>query len=355
MLSLLREYEDARQAYQKAIESLEEFEAIKKASLQRLIANTWRSQVEYDQAELGYQVALSFLGSQPEDEPDPWWSEWIQINLELMILYYWMDDVSRLQGLLEEIKEPVNQFGSAIQIATYNSSLVRWYLRRDRFRVTDNTLDIRRKAVDLFKKFGTPADIASETFSLGFCLLWHGSLYEALQVLQSSLSQAKLIGDPTLQTRCLNYLTILFRLLGQVEKVREYAQFSLTLSQKTDMKDYHFTAMANQAWIVLRENKISEAESLFEEAIAFLNQHEIVHSFQWVARIPLIFIYLKKQHLSEAIEQVRILLSPRMHHLPDNIDGAFQEALNAWDEKLPEKAVFYLQSAVSMAADVGYL
>jgi hypothetical protein len=123
--------------------------------------------------------------------------------------------------------------------------------------------------------------------------LYTGDLQESEKVLQPSLSQAEEIGDPTLQTHCLTYLTILYRMRGQVEMVGNFARRSRRSSQETGMQDYQFAA--------------------------------------------------------------RALLSPKQQRLPDLLTKALEQAVAAWDKEEIETAAIHLEKALVSAEVLGYL
>ena len=58
---------------------------------------------------------------------------------------------------------------------------------------------------------------------LGCCRLWDGRFDEAEELLQAALALAERIGNITLQVRCLNVLSLVYRRRGQVEEVQRYA------------------------------------------------------------------------------------------------------------------------------------
>jgi class 3 adenylate cyclase/tetratricopeptide (TPR) repeat protein len=355
ILAYVREFDQARRAFQKAGDYKEVAQVIIQSKFKRKIANTYRDQSKFDLANSYYLSALEILGDEPGDLPQEWWHEWLQIHLDLILLNYWISDIQQIQNLITKTEKVIKKFGSNDQLVDYYMSLVRLSLRQERVRITDQTLGYARKAFDIIRSSGNLSNISEKQFGVGFCLLWYGNMQEAEETLQIALSQAEATGDLTLRVRCLIYLTILYRMQGEVEKVRDYIQLSLPLSQKTAMQEYIFVALANQAWLSWKDNRLEQAEKDFYQAIDILKQTEYHYSLEWLARLPLVSIHQKHQQLPEAIEHIRVVLSLKQQRLPDKLTETLEQAIHLWDKNLPDSAEERILHGLGLAQELGYL
>jgi tetratricopeptide (TPR) repeat protein len=355
ILALVGEYSEAREVFHLALPYVNESDLIKKASLQTKIGNTFREQGTFEQAIHHYQTAESILAKAPENENPQWWQEWVQVKLERMLTHYWLGQPDSMQNLLEETRPAVEQYGTEIQQANFYLTHHRMELHRERYRLSDQTVALQRMATRQIEAVGSTSEIAAHRFTLGFSLLWSGHLVDAEETLQSALKLAEKTGNRQLQTRCLNYLTTLYRMLGRNELVQEYAERNLAAAIETCLPEYAFSARANQSWLALKEGKIQEAETLAQDALTRLTQSKVKYVFNWLALFPLIDIRLKIHRIDQAIEFAREIVSPEQQRLPEELSAALEQSVADWEGDDPESAVEQLHGAVKLAEQFGYL
>jgi eukaryotic-like serine/threonine-protein kinase len=173
--------------------------------------------------------------------------------------------------------------------------------------------------------------------------------------LQSALTLAEKIGDRQLQTRCLTYLTTLFRLQSRAELVRSYAARNLAAAVEINLQEYISSAMANQAWLAWREGKLEQAEVLALEAMTRLTTSRIGLVFKWLAFFPLIDICLKEQRLEQAIQFAREILAPDQQLLPEAISNPLEKSIENWEANDKGNASEQLYAVIELAEQLGYL
>ncbi|MFU8774024.1 MAG: ATP-binding protein, partial [Anaerolineales bacterium] len=305
ILGFTGKFAEARQYYSRVMPLLDSSNIIHKARLQRKIGDAWRNQGQYKEAQNAYQAAQSILADSSDNDNAQWWQEWLEINFGTVSIYYWIDQVDQILHRLEDIRPIVESHGTNRQRARYFSSFSMMLARRERYCISEQSLANYRLALELVESTGKPD--FSMRFGLGFLLLWHGDLDESEDDLKTTLSFAEKTGDLTLQTRCLTYLTILYRFQGLPEKVSELASQTFSSAVDNKMPEYAFAARANQSWLAWREGNYHEAESLASEAFEWLTQTKVKYPLKWLALFPLTDIALKKDHLDQAVECARDL------------------------------------------------
>jgi hypothetical protein len=124
-----------------------------------------------------------------------------------MSVLYWLNDTETYARLIEQVRPFVEAYGSAEQRAGFLINMLGFLLRRDRYRVTDGTVEIAR-AVYAAAQEAEPSPFWWAVFELGFALLWHGDLDEADVALRESLTEGVRRGDLSLQSRARTYLMI---------------------------------------------------------------------------------------------------------------------------------------------------
>ena len=126
------EYEQARADFRQALDATPQFEAIHRARLLRKIGNTWREQHRYQEALDAYADAERVLGTVPPEPSPEWWQAWIQVSLEINLVYYWLGQVADSDELRLKLQAAVEQYGTAGQRAVYFQNMGWIEFRRNR-------------------------------------------------------------------------------------------------------------------------------------------------------------------------------------------------------------------------------
>jgi tetratricopeptide (TPR) repeat protein len=229
--------------------------------------------------------------------------------------------------------------------------------RRDRYVVSEETLVHCRAALAISQEADNPSDIAWARFLLGFGHLWREELDQAEAHIQAALTLAERTGDIVHQSRCLTYLTILYRKHGQVEKARHYISRSLSIATAAQTLEIVATAKANLAWVAWCEENLSEAEFNGRAALDLWQQPPVdqaIYPFQWTAFWPLMGVALAQDLSSEAVDYARALLDPSQQLLPDALTALLEEAIKSWEGGETETAHTYLNQAIELAQELGW-
>jgi DNA-binding SARP family transcriptional activator len=351
------EHDKAKGAYQAALTYLPPGELIRQAHLHHKTGNIWRLQRQYENALQAYDLAQSILGQGSAGSTSEWWQEWVQVQLERMWMYYWLGQWREMSELAE-LRTVVEQYGTPEQCVSFFLALASMNNRRDRYVVSEETLDHCQIALVISQESEDPGETAWARFMLGFSRLWYGDLDEAEQQMQAALAVARQTGDVVHQSRCLTYLTVLYRKRGQLEKTHRYASRSLKAAKAGQMVEYNGMARANLAWVAWREGDLAQAEANGRAALELWLQLPAAHSscaFQWTAVWPLVGVALARDQTSEASKLVRALLEPTQQRLPDALTATVQQALGAWEGDEPEAARAQLDQALELAKEMDYL
>jgi hypothetical protein len=275
-----------------------------------------------------------------------------------MWVYYWLNQRAEIERLVEQAQSLIEQNGTPSQRINFFLSLASMHARHACYVISEELLVIMRTAQTISQTSGTAGEIAWVQFVLGFYLLWYGDLNEAEKEMQAALQAAEQSGDVVHQSRCLTYLTIVYRKWGQVERVRDYAAHSLTAAKAAQMQEYVGTAEANLAWVAWCEGNLAEVQAHGQAALTAWRQLPAGHAsccFQWTVLWPLIAISIAQQQIATAINYTHDLLTPPQQQLPQALELVLTEALQAWEQSLPETACSHLKYALEMAQKMAYL
>ncbi|CCN72245.1 protein kinase domain-containing protein [Vibrio nigripulchritudo] len=246
---------------------------------------------EHKQALSYYQKAsctLDLVEHTPEPTQSDWWQTWLQINNAELNVQYWLGKPDHIQAIHIKVEPVVLALADHHQLATHYDNLLLFYLREQQYVLNESQLDVALKGIEAAKLSGNKSLIANALFTKGFCLCHIQKVQPALDYLEEALSYAETLNDKVLQTRCYTYLTVVYRLKGDIKNTRKYANVSLKLSENVSMNDYIAAALANLSWCYLKEQ---EKDLAISHLIQSLNKWEDLSS-----RYPFPFLWLSHLH-----------------------------------------------------------
>ena len=176
--------------------------------------------------------------------------------------------------------------------------------------------------------------------------------------MQAALALAEQTGDVVHQSRCLTYLTVLYRKQGRLDQVRQYVSRSLAAATAGEMDEYIGMAKANLAWVAWREGDLAQAKADGRAALELWRRLPPAHSscaFQWAVLWPLVGVALAHNQTLEAIECAQRMLEPTQQYLPAPLAAAVETAIRAWNEGHPQAARAELDRAMTLAQELDYL
>lgn len=359
VLHYTTQYVDALAAYRQALACSKQLDWHQIARLHRKIGNTLRDQRDYASAERAYACAIDSL-------PDPECSdttsdarqEWIQVQVEIDSLHYWQGRLAESNGLLERLQPMVERYGTPSQRAEFFRSLAYKLFRQNRSVSTDKIVAYTQVTLDAFVAMGDQIHIPSAMFGFGFMLLWHGKPEQAESLILEALHIAERTGDTSLVARCVTYLSVVYRQLGQVEQTDQFARRSRTAADSAHMPEYTALAEANAAWVAWCNGDWNGILTHGQAAIAFWNQLPVGHAstpFQWTALCPLIAAALHAGDIATATDYARLLLNPNLQRLPDGLTMVLEQAIQEWNVHQTKAARAWLDEAITLARQLHLL
>jgi len=355
VLALAGRRDEARQAYGQAMSGAPDGDQVWRARLQRRIGTAWDEENRWQEATQAYAAAEAALGPEPPDSALGWWREWLEIQHRRIWLYYGLSRLDEMSALAEHTRPAVEKYATPLQRGEFFQGLVLLGLRKERYALSDETLAQARASVDAFRESGNANAVTLGVSGLGFALLWGGHLDEAEQQMLAALEQTERSGDVAVQSRCLTYLTILYRMRGQLDQVRHYAALSLALATERQMFEYIGMAKASNAWLAWREGSWAEAEVNGEAAVQMWQQAPLSTPFQWTARWPLLAVALAQNRVSDAMDDAQALLQPEQQRLPPGLTAQLEQAVAAWQQGDNAAAGVRLNQALELAQQLGFL
>ena len=371
VLHLVGQHAAARDAYGEALAAPANDQPLLQARLLRKTANAWVADREFAEVDDAFERAERALGPAPHaDAPGEgddtgtdgpgdgrleWWREWVAVQNDRMLAYYWQARVDELDALMQRTRPAVERYATPIQRAGFFQALLMLDFRRYRYLLPDEAIDHATAYLAASEQSDDPGLLAFARFVVGFAFLWHGDQDAAEEQLTEALALAEQSGDASLQVRCVTYLTVLCRERGQIEEVRALTGRSLEMATAAGMPEYVATAHANQAWLAWRDDDLDAVERCGRAALELWPPVHASSSFRWTALWPLIGAALSRDDTGAAVEFARGLLDPSQQRMADELQGPVEAAVHAWDEGNQAAADGLLGEAAAIARPAGRL
>jgi tetratricopeptide (TPR) repeat protein len=213
--------------------------------------------------------------------------EWIEIQLSRCNANYWSGNGGEMSNLLEGIA-PRLHVCSADQLAEFFNQCVLRDLRLQRYRTSLATIKLARDYVKAAKRTKNLATISSSLFILGFAYLNSGRYRNAERTLLNGMQVAQRSGHKAIELRCRVYLSLAYRLQGEVEAAIEAATESAETARVEAMSEYVGLASANLAWAHWRRGRLEDARLEAERAVREFDKSKIAYPFEWTALLVLL-------------------------------------------------------------------
>jgi hypothetical protein len=349
-------------------------ELIARARLLRKIAKTLESEHAYPDALAGYAELEALISPwvdpasggapAPGAEPAaPLQAEWVQAMLGRAWIYYWSGRVDEMSSVIERVRPLIATRGTPLDRYRFYLALVTRDYRRDRYRISGQTLEDGRACVAAAEAAGSIGELAFARFVRGFGLVFARQLIDAEVEISAGLGAARKIGDAVAETRAVAYLGLVHRLRGHVDEVERTAAAALAMARARKMGDYEGMSLALLGWVARERGDAARAEDLGRQAIATWSAMAYPFPFRWLGALLVI-----EQALAQASGPAPRIASPRelaklageltaltQHHLPDPLDEALRAAAEHGERGDDLAAEEHLHRAVQLAHDHGYL
>lgn len=289
------------------------------ARLHLLAAVALQQDRENSLAELALaEAALGKLGWQ--DDPELL-RQWTDIQLATLNVHYWSGHGVEMAELATRLEPYVAQM-SPEQRAEYYDQLVLRDLRNYRYTPTAETLKNASNYVAAAEETGNLAVLASAQFILGFVRLHDVQLADAEAAMLAGLETAQKSGHRAIEMRCITYLGLIYRRMGQMADTVKRSRESLDLARELGMYEYIGLATANLAWEAWRRGATDEGQRIARRAIDDFQKSTIAYPFEWSAILPMIAVSKGTTTRAELAEMSLRLVDESQQKLPDAVEDA---------------------------------
>ncbi|MHB8868864.1 MAG: AAA family ATPase [Thermoleophilia bacterium] len=332
-LSLAARREEAVESYLRAASLVAPEDRLSRARLQRKTGAAWLTDQEPARAQSSLDSAEEILGPAPATaagEPDQaidWTREKLEITLQRMAAFYFCGYLDELSSLLEEARPLAASAGTPQQQAVFATHYLALAFRRERFRVSPETLGYAREHWRRLYLSGDKSLACEAEFQLGFALLWADKIGDAQGHLSRCIDLAEATADHSHLVRARTYLSVVHRLQARVEEAREEAVRVVERAALAHLPGYVAAGKATLAWAGLRLGDAAQAEEHAREAL-MLWRAPSAYPFEWLARWPLVHMTDRSGRPAEAREHLVRMLDPSQQGPPAEMAAAMEAAVN---------------------------
>jgi DNA-binding SARP family transcriptional activator len=356
ILAIVGKYPQAQVSLERALAQPFGSSALWRSQLYRKICETMVPQYLDLQAHAALDQAEQALNLSNREGMLPERQEWIQIQLTRSDLYYWKNQPDQIDAILQKILPIVEAEGRPDQYSEMLSQQLMARFRHERYRLSNETLEIARHKLDFANKLVAPLEISTAMWLLGFSLLWHGEPLAARDWLAKAYEAAGRLDARLLQERSLSFLSLASRQLGDITATRQQSAALFALASEMGRKNSLGTSQANLGWLAWRDGDLALAEELCNSANEiWKHSGEVV--MRWPADWVLLAIAVSRRDLDRAKDRARALLDSNLQIQPilEPVAEQLEEALRACREKDSESAFQYFNQALELVKACGDL
>jgi DNA-binding SARP family transcriptional activator len=326
VLTLNGQHDEAREAYQTALTHIPPAPLSGSIALLMKQANTWLAQYALDTAWQQYQAALAQLPP-VESCPPAQVQLWLEIRLKQLDVLYFQADLAGMAGMLTAIEPVVEDRGTLPQRIRFFQLRAQLHSRQTRFCHTEYGVACAQTALTLALETGDQLLQHNARFGFGFMLLWQDQpdILAAVEQLRQAEAGSRMTGNIPLQSRCLAYLAIAWRLLGQSDKLADLLPRCTAVARQEENGLYLAVAQANQAWLDYRAGHSLKAQTTARHALE--QWHQPAFPFHWLACWPSLAAAVEHGDLVTAATRAREMLAPEQQRLPTALEAALTAAV----------------------------
>ena len=329
-----------------------------RARMGRKIGNTLVPRHAHDATEIAFGRADDALGDENRPMDPASRSEWLRLQADRTLLYYWMNQPDKIQALVERMRPVLERGEVPAERAQVFRALQLAHMRMSRYVVSDEILGYSAECLAAQRLLNDPAGLNFAVFMRGFVWLFRGELDLAEAQLREALELAERLGDITVETRSLNYLSVVCRKRGDADGAEKWVERTLKSAEKAGMPEYVAQGRSNLAWIAWKRGRFAEAESIARAASDWIRETpaiRAIYPLPWEALFPLLDIDLRNEDLSRSVDDARLLLMPEGQRLPDALADELQAGIDHFDRGEVDSTRDRLQRSVALAQRMGFL
>ena len=350
VLKMLDKREDAFQAFTQAYEL--SGNALQRARLNRN-QTTLKGRFESETAREKYHSALVEL-RHAQDDPG-YWAEWVDLQIAWIEVCYWRQDSTTIDQLMEQIKQPVEQYGTVLQKIKYRYRMFSSALVNERYLLNQAHVLMSQETMTLAIEYGDSYQISNAKRQLAMTAMFAGQFDFAEAAFHETIALCKKNKDMNSMLIARVYLAYTHRRQQKPQDVStDIDLLEQILGLVSEHPAYRGVINANRAWLAWLKNDYLQTKHLARVAMEIWQSQVNPYITYWMVLFPLLDIAVGEKEADEALAHVQALLSPFQQRLEPEVESALLAVLEV-DPTNKELFLARCRKAVDVAKEAGYL
>jgi hypothetical protein len=288
---------------------------------------------------------------------------WIQIQLDRMWGNFVINRPDAMSLLAEQLRQPLETYGTPRQRGQYYQNLVAMELRRNRYVLwAPDARSYALSAVEIFRQHSDPGALAFAIFEAGFCAMWsgwRGDYHPAEDEMAEALQLAEQSGDKLTRARCLSYLLTLYRRYHRLDEFMRILPAAQSVAwDMRHMGEFTGVVDANLAWHAYTIGDLEGSTRYLQSAqrtVRGFPLQQLFYPFYWTGYFPGAAVAFTQADLSTAAGYIQSMLDPGQQLLHPHVTASLEEAQAAWKNQDEPRFRRHLSAAIDLAQEWGYL
>jgi len=348
------DFEGARHCFECALE-LQESNDLERVRLLTRIAVSFEREHRHEDALEVLDGALHTLDSPGVTDEHEGRSAWMTIQVQKLWLYYWRGNIEGMEKTIGQAETVIEEHGDSAQQQRFYGGKAALGNRHDRFLPGFDTVKTAEQALAVSLASDNIHHQIEGRFDSAFIFMLADDFERARMQMEEVLELTVKCGNRTLEARVLTYLAVLFRRLGEPERVADYVERASAVAVELGMHEYVAAALACRSWTAWLDGDAESALALGNEALDEWQAHAPRYPFKWLALVQMLDIALGDADEKAALKRAQFLLEPGNARLGSGVSETLEAAVAANDEGKHEIAQAQLREATAKARTAGYL
>lgn len=275
--------------------------------------------------------------------------ELIDVALDRLTLLYWQDDTDAMGHLIEQISPLVDRWCTTVQRVRLLNSVLVCDMRRRRFRLTPESVELARQALAAAEATGDPVALVFAEFLVGFAELWSDTPDRAVEHLERAVDLSTRAGHVMYHARSSAYLSVAHRMRRSPKEAEHTARRALDASIAANMPEFEALARTTLAWVAATHGETDGAREQAERALEVMKAFPYsIPMFLGLALWPLIAVALSDHDHRAATTYARRLLEPQGRPMTRPVQKLVESAVDRCADD-PSTATRQLIRALELA------
>jgi len=352
LLTISGKFSAARKLLHKLLVAIPVHDYLAISRVYRKIGNTYNQQWQFKTAASFYEKSESALMKVAESEKR--WREWIELQIDYCYIVMHLRNIQLFEEKKAQLQPAIEAYGDLSQKARYTYVIFTdmlwkngWYM------LPDETIIICEAIINLAQTERNAHIKITLQNMLAFTFLFRHEYQKArklsLEILDSISNDG--FGEEIVRAYCT--ICFSYRKERDVEKAKEWTAKAYKGADFGKNQTFKYLMDSITSWIFLKEGDLGKAKKTAKESYHGVIKHR--YPFLSFSLLPLIAICIRENKIHKAVQYAFRLLAPNQQKVSDKIYQPLKVAIRYWGKNDIPGAKKFLQDAITVADETGFL